>query len=102
VPVSCKDNAWAVPEALAVHDAYVPPNPPAGMASENEIEEPDALPETVPVPVILAVVSVMLSVPENVVPLCVSCQVICPGPLESIAVPLHFPARSNGLAPVVG
>ena len=103
MPVSWDDDVWAVPEALAVHDAYVPPNPPAGMASENETEEPDTLPETVPVPVTLAVVSVIVSVPENITPLCcVTCQVICPGPLESVAVPLHFPVRSNGGGPVVG
>lgn len=52
---------------------------------------PDAVPETVPDPLVPVLLSVIVIVPENDVDDCVRTQVIRPAPDESVAVPDHEP-----------
>jgi hypothetical protein len=66
------------------------------MLIENGIDEPDTVPDTVPRPVTPVLVSVIVTVPENEVLVCVSCQDIWPGPDESDAEPLHVPVTFAG------
>jgi hypothetical protein len=51
------------------------------------------VPETDPRPVKPVLVSVIVTVPENDVPVWVTCHAIAPGPDESDAGPLHVPVR---------
>lgn len=87
-------DAIAVPETVALQAPYGASNPPAGTAIENCTDVPVRVPLTVPRPVAPVSVSVITSEPENDAPDCVNCQVIWPGPDESLAVPVHVPATS--------
>ena len=60
---------------------------------ENCTDDPVTVPDTDPLPTAPVVVSVTLTVPENDASVWVSCHVICPGPEESDAGPLHDPLR---------
>ena len=59
--------------------------------------EPDTVPDTVPVPFVPVLLSVIVNAPEKEVPDCVSAHVISPGPDESVAVPDHEPLTLAGL-----
>ena len=76
------------------------------MLIENWIDEPDIVPDIVPRPFTRVLVSVIVTVPENEVLVCVSCQDIWPGPDESDAEPLHVPVTfddvCDGWVGVVG
>jgi hypothetical protein len=91
VPVSDEEEAWASPENVALQDANGLSNPPAGMAIEKRIDDPDTVPEIDPRPLMPVPVSVMVTVPEIAVLDCVSCHVITPPPDESVAGPLQLP-----------
>ena len=51
-----------------------------------------------PLPVMPRVVSVIVAVPVNEAPVCVSCQSMTPGPEVSLAEPLHVPPRLSAAA----
>lgn len=85
-----------------MHDANGLSNPPAGIAIEKRIDEPDTVPETDPRPVIPVAVSVIVTVPANDVSACVSCQDIGPPPDESVAEPVHVPLRLTDVEGVEG
>ena len=70
------------------------------MVIENCSVDPVMVPDTDPVPTAPVLVSVARTVPENDASVCVSCHVICPGPEESDAEPLHDPLRFTGEAGV--
>ena len=74
-----------------MHDPSGLSNPPAGTAIEKCIAEPDMVPDTDPRPLMPVAVSVIVTVPENDVLACVSCHVIDPVPVESLAEPVHVP-----------
>ena len=78
---------------LAVQDANGLSNPPAATVTVKRTDEPEMVPETDPRPVRPVVVSVIVAVPENAVPVWVICHAIAPGPVESDAEPLHAPLR---------
>lgn len=100
------DNVEPLPVMLAVHDAADPLNPPAATLSENVKDEPVTVPVMEPFPVMPWFVSVIAADPDSAVPFCVSCQVITPGPVESIEPPPQVPARFavdvEGVVGVVG
>ena len=54
------------------------------------------MPDTEPRPASPVLLSVSVAVPENDVPVCVSCHDTCPGPDESDAGPLQLPVRLTG------
>ena len=91
VPVTDVDEIVAFPETFAEHVLYGLSNPPASTETVNCSDEPETVPETVPLPVSFVDVSVMDIVPEIDVPDCVTCHVIWPGPDESFADPDHVP-----------
>ena len=86
----------AFPETLAEHVLYGLSNPPASTETVNCSDDPETVPETVPLPVTFVDVSVMDIVPEIDVPDCVTCHVICPGPDESFADPDQVPVSDVG------
>ena len=90
-----------VPVADVVHDAYGGSNPPAGTDSENCSADPEIVPDTVPRPPteapVAMLVAVIVMVPENDEPDCVSTQAIVPEPDESDAVPDQVPAMLFGV-----
>src|SRR5439155_20084671 len=100
VPVIVVPETDASPVALAVHDGCVS-NPPAGIAIVRRIDDPETVPDTVPLAVRPVTVSAIVSVPGSDVPVCVSFRTIAPAPLASDARPLHVPLTSAA-APGVG
>ena len=58
---------------------------------------PVSVPARAPRPVIDVPVTLMVTVPDTLLPDCVTCIVIEPGPDESVAVPLHEPAMFSEL-----
>lgn len=96
VPVIVGDETSPVPDTVLVQVANGGSSPPAGSAIEKLIDDADTVPETVPCPFTLALVSNIVSVPVKSVLTCVRRHVIWPGPDESEAVPLHVPATSAG------
>jgi hypothetical protein len=95
VPVIDDDEACASPDTVAAHDSYGRSNPPAWTLIEKCIEEPVTVPDTEPRPPAPVLPSDIVKEPENDVPCWVSCHVICPGPHESFAQPLHVPVTSS-------
>jgi hypothetical protein len=90
------EDVVPVPETVDEHPAYGASNPPVGTESENCSDDPETVPETVPRPVTLLLLSVIVSDPENDDPDCVICHVIVPGPEESEAVPVQVPLTLAG------
>ena len=72
VPVMVEEVACAVPDTLAVHDAYGLGKPPAGTLTEKVTVDPETVPETEPLPEMPEAVSVIVIVPENDESVCVS------------------------------
>jgi hypothetical protein len=97
VPVIDVDEAVPLPEAIAEQPANGPSKPPVGTVNVNCSDVPDMVPETDPRPVTFVVRSVIVSDPENDESDCVSCQVMVPGPVESLALPLHVPFTFAGV-----
>ena len=89
-----------MPFAVTVHAPNEPLAPPAGMDSAKVTLLPDSEPDTVPFAFVPVPVSVIDSVPVNVVPDCVMVQAIEPGPDESVAVPDQVPEMLVGGAEV--
>ncbi len=89
-------DATAVPETVVLQVSYGLSNPPAGTDSENSNAVPEMVPVTVPRPVAPVPVSDIWNEPENDAPDWVNCQAICPGPDESLAVPVHPPETLAG------
>ncbi len=89
-------EAIPVPETVELQVSYGLSNPPVGTDIENCTAVPETVPVTVPRPVAPVPVSDIAREPENDAPDCVNCQVICPGPDESLAVPVHPPATFAG------
>jgi hypothetical protein len=95
VPVSEEDEMLALPSTLAEHVLYGLSNPPASTETVNCSDDPATVPEIVPRPVTFVDVSVIVIVPDTEVPDCVTCHVICPGPDESLAEPVHVPVSEE-------
>src|ERR1051325_1668354 len=91
--------ASAVPEMFAVHDANGGSNPPAGIVIVKEIDDPLIVPDTVPRPFADVPLSARVTGPVNALPFWVIVHVTVPGPVESVAVPVHVPAMAAGVAP---
>ena len=85
--------AVAVPVRSAVHAPHGSSNPPAGIRIENSTAVPDNVPDTEPRPRAPELSSIIVNVPENEEPDCVTCNAMVPGPDESVAVPVHEPLR---------
>jgi hypothetical protein len=85
------DEIVAFPDTFAEHVLYGLSNPPASTETVNCSDDPEMVPETVPRPVTVVAVSVIVIVPDTDVPDCVTCHVIWPGPDESLADPDHVP-----------
>jgi len=96
VPLNEDEVTVAVPVRVAVHAAHGSSNPPAGMVIENAAVVRDSVPDTDPRPCAPELSSVIVNVPLNELPDCVTSQVMLPGPEESVAVPDHVPARLIG------
>jgi hypothetical protein len=93
VPEIADEVTCPLPETFAEQESNGPSNAPAGMLIEKLIDEPEAVPETEPRPVIPVAVSTIVTPPENDVPVWPSCHDIPPGPDESDAEPVHVPSR---------
>lgn len=81
------------PDALLEQPAPDPSAPPMGMERLKAIADPDTVPLSEPVALTPLPLSVIVSVPEKLVPLWVSVHDIGPVPLESVAVPDQTPLR---------
>ena len=95
VPATDVEEMVAFPETFAEHVLYGLSNPPASTETVNCSDDPDTVPEIVPLPVTFVDVSVMDIVPDTDVPDCVTCHVIWPGPDESLAEPVHVPVSDE-------
>jgi hypothetical protein len=96
VPLIDVDDAVPLPETVDEHAVYGASNPPAGTESENCTDDPETVPDMVPRPATLVLLSVSVNDPENDEPDCVICHVIVPGPEESVALPVQVPFRLAG------
>lgn len=96
VPVMEVPETLPLPDTVELHDANEPLKPPTGTVSEKLTVDPESVPETEPLPVVPLPLSVIVSVPENELPFCVTCQAIVPGPEESDAFPFQLPAMLAG------
>src|SRR5258708_36499344 len=81
----------ASPFGLAEHDATGASTPPVGIVTVKGTAEPATVPDTVPRPFADVPVSTSVTVPLKLAPDCVTTHVIVPGPVESVAAPVHVP-----------
>jgi hypothetical protein len=89
-PLSVSADTDAVPFVVIVH-AGDPLTLPAGTVSVHVRFDPERLPEIVPVESVVRDSVETVAVPVTLLPLCVSVQVMSPGPEESLASPDHVP-----------